>query len=85
MSRITHGTLHLQQHRLAKVGGGGDARDRRSMNASIALPEVPDDLQVNSDPLRLAQVLESPDQRREVHPATGAIAIVARREQVPAC
>ena len=86
VSRITHGTLQLRKQRTdlqsvvsAAVETARPLLDERHHRLSV---EVPDDLQVYSDPLRLAQVLSNllTNAAKYTQPR-GAIAIVARREQ----
>ena len=86
VSRITHGTLQLrkQQTDLQSVVGAAveTARpllDERHHRLSV---DVPDDLQVYGDPLRLAQVLSNLlTNAAKYTPPRGSIAIVARQEQ----
>ena len=84
VSRITHGTLQLrkQQTDLQSIVGAAveTARpliDERRHQLQL---EVPEDLQVNGDPLRLAQVLSNllTNAAKYTHPQ-GTIRVAARR------
>ena len=64
VSRITHGTLQLRkQHTdlqsIVERGGGNRAPADRRAASPARSSKCPDELQVNGDPLRLAQVLSN--------------------------